>query len=211
MAPSEPREQPRRAKLHQKHFHTVRLGGTHPYHALGPLKGPLRPPKGLVLAPKGPFGGLGGPRRATGSQIWSHLPPIGPPELESWSTHTLTGYWAPSGPQGALKWLVLALKRPFWGSPRSSEGPNGPDLVPTALEWSDGVKLRVTTHFDLILGPFWAPGGLKRARFCPEKPFWGAPRSSEGTNGPDLVPTAPEGPAEGKHRVTTLFGLISSP
>ena len=57
LAPSEPREQPRRAKLHQKHFHTVRLGRTHPYHALGPLKGPLWPPKGLVLAPKGPFGG----------------------------------------------------------------------------------------------------------------------------------------------------------
>ena len=36
-------------------------------------------------------------------------------------------------------------------------------------------------------------------------------RSSEGPNGPDLVPTAPEGPAEVKHRVTTLFGLISSP
>jgi len=69
----------------------------------------------------------------------------------------------------------------------------------------------VKTHFDLISGPFWAPVGLKRARFGPEKPFWGAPRSSEGPNGPDLVPTAPEEPAEVKHRVTTLFGLISSP
>ena len=136
MAPSEPREQPRRAKLHQKHFHTVRLGRTHPYHALGPLKGPLWPPKGLVLAPKGPFGGPGGPRRATGRQIWSHLPPIGPPELDSWSTHTMTYYWVPSGPQGALKGLDLAPKCPFWG-------PRGPPTAPnTSLHLL--LKLKVT-------------------------------------------------------------------
>ena len=90
-------------------------------------------------------------------------------------------------------------------------GPWGPDLVPTAPHWPAWVRLMVKTHFDLISGPFWAPGGIKRARFCPERPFWGAPRSSEGPNGPDLVPTAPEGPAKVKHRVITLFGLISSP
>ena len=84
-------------------------------------------------------------------------------------------------------------------------------MVPTAPKGPAEVKHMITTHFDLISGPFWAPVGLKRARFGPEKPFWGAPRSSEGPNGPDLVPTAPEGPAEVKHRVTTLFGLISSP
>ena len=129
MAPSEPWEQPRRAKWHQKHFHTVRLGGTHPYHALGPVQGPLRPPKGLVLAPKGPVRGPGGPQGAAGSQIWSHLPPIGPPELDSWSTHTLTGYRAPSGPQGALKGLILALKDPLGG-------PRGPLRAPIGQIWS---------------------------------------------------------------------------
>ena len=61
----------------QKHFHTVCLGRTHPYHALGPLNGPL-------LHFKGPFwpwiallGGPGGPRRAPGGQIWSQQGPYG--------------------------------------------------------------------------------------------------------------------------------------
>ena len=36
-------------------------------------------------------------------------------------------------------------------------------MVPTALEWSDGVKLMVTTHFDLISGPFRVPRDPKGA------------------------------------------------
>ena len=59
--------------------------------------------KGPVLAIKGPFGDLGGPRRAPGDQIWSQRPPIGPSGLDSCSPHTLTGYRAPSGPPGAQK------------------------------------------------------------------------------------------------------------
>ena len=35
----------------------------------------------------------------------------------------------------------------------------------------------VTTHFDLVTGPFWAYGGSKRARFGPERPFLGLRRS----------------------------------
>ena len=45
----------------------------------------------LVIQP-GPFSDPGGPRRAQGGQIWSQLPPIGPPWLGSWSPHTLTRY-----------------------------------------------------------------------------------------------------------------------
>ena len=160
MAPSEPREQPRRAKWHQKHFRTVRLGGTHSYHALGPLKGPLRPPKGLALAPKGPFGGPKGPRRATGSQIWSHLPPIGPPELDSWSTHTLTGYRAPSGPKGALKGLNFAPKGPFGG-------PRGPRRAPMGQIWSQ-------LH----------PRGLQRLNIWSPLFFWPDMKPLEGPQGP---------------------------
>ena len=73
-----------------------------------------------------------------------------------------------------------------------SEGPEGPDLVPTAPDWPAWVGLMLTTHFDLVSGPFWAPGGPKRARFCPKCPFWGPRRSSEGPEGPSLVPTAPD-------------------
>ena len=64
--------------------------------------------KGPILAIKGPFGDLGGPRRALGGQIWSQRPPIGQSGLESCSPHTLTWYGAPSGSLGALKETVLA-------------------------------------------------------------------------------------------------------
>ena len=44
--------------------------------------GPGRPPKGPVLAKNSPFGDPGGHRRAPEDQIWSQLPPIGPPGLD---------------------------------------------------------------------------------------------------------------------------------
>ena len=34
-------------------------------------------------------------------------------------------------------------------------------MVPTALKWSDGVKLVVTTHLDLISGSLRVPRGPK--------------------------------------------------
>ena len=64
--------------------------------------------KGPVLAIKGPFRDLGGPQRAPGDQIWSQLPAIGLPGLDSWSPLTLTWYWVPSGPPGAQKGPILA-------------------------------------------------------------------------------------------------------
>ena len=79
--------------------------------------------KGPVLAIKGPFGDLGGPRRALGGQIWSQRPPIGQSGLESCSPHTLTWYGAPSGSLGALKETVLARNAPFGG-------PRGPRRAP---------------------------------------------------------------------------------
>ena len=59
--------------------------------------------KGPVLARKGPFEDFRSPRRAPGDQIWSQLPAIGLPGLDSWSPLTLTWYWVPSGPPGAQK------------------------------------------------------------------------------------------------------------
>ena len=98
MAPSEYRGRPKRADWLPKHFHTVCLGGTHPYHALGPLNGPLlhsRGPKRARFGPKKPLLGvlevLGGPPGArfgpNGRQLvrlgWNHgrhtlWPGIGP-------------------------------------------------------------------------------------------------------------------------------------
>ena len=139
LAPSEPRGRPRRAEWRPKHFHTVCLGGTHPYHALGPLNGPL---------------------------------------------------WHSWGPQkGSFR-----PRKALLGPRRSSWGPGGADLVPTAPDCTAWVGLMATTHFDLVSGPFWAPRGPNRARFGPKHPFWGLRRSSEGPGGPDLVPTASNGP-----------------
>ena len=123
LALSESWGQPRRANWHPKHFHTVCLGGTHPYHALGPLTGPLLHSRG--------------PKRAR----------FGP-------------------------------KTPFLGSWKSSEGPQGPDLVPTAANWSDWVGVMVTTHFGLVLGLFWVPRDTKMACFGPKCLFL-APKGPE--------------------------------
>jgi len=82
-------------------------------------------------------------------------------------------------------------------------------LVPTAPDWPVWVRIMLTTHFDLVWGPFWVPRGPKRDRFGPKCPFWGPQRSSEGPEGPDLVPTAPDWPALAGHMVTTHFDLVS--
>ena len=91
------------------------------------------------------------------------------------------------------------------------EGPEGPDFVPTAPNWPALDGLMLTTHFDLVSGHFWAPGGPKRARFCPKCPFWGPRRSSEGPEGPSLVPTAPDWSAYVGLMLTTHFDLVSGP
>merc|ERR1712218_530224 len=62
----------------------------------------------------------------------------------------------------------------FLGALEVLGGPRGPDLVLTASHWPVWVGLMITTHFDLVSGPFWAPGGPKRARFSPKCPFWGS-------------------------------------
>ena len=84
-------------------------------------------------------------------------------------------------------------------------GPGGPDLVPTAADWSDRDVIIVTTHFGLVLGLFCAP---KRARFGPKCPFWRPRRSSEGPRGPDLVPTAANWSAWVRLIVTTHLGWM---
>ena len=84
-------------------------------------------------------------------------------------------------------------------------------MVPTAPDWPVWVRIMLTTHFDLVWGPFWVPRGPKRDRFGPKCPFWGPQRSSEGPEGPDLVPTAPDWPAWVGLILTTHFDLVSGP
>merc|ERR1712184_112917 len=78
-----------------------------------------------------------------------------------------------------LKIPISANLQYFWPW-RSSEGPKGLDLVPTATGWSGWVNY---IHI-MCSGPLWdlygTPGASKRAHFGPERPFWEPRRSSVG-------------------------------
>ena len=116
------------------------LGGTHPFHTLGPLYRPLRHSRALKRGPVGPKRSVGGPigsRRATGDQIWSQQLPIGLTGLESWLPDTLTWYMASSGPPGPPKGPVLAPKGPF-------EGPTGSCRAPGDQIWSQLLPIGLT-------------------------------------------------------------------
>ena len=133
-----------------RHIHITCLG------PLTDLYGTPRAPKRACFGPNMPFRGTGGPRRAPGGQIW----PVWVRLMLTRHFDLVSGpFWAPGGPNRAR----FGPKCPFWVPRRSSEGPGRPDLVPTAPDWSAWVGLMPTTHFDLVLGPFWVPGGPKRA------------------------------------------------
>ena len=112
----------------------------------------------LLWAPRAPKRACFGPKRPSwGSSRDSEAPPwarFGPNCRQlvrlGWSHgyHTLCpGIGPPLGP--------------FWGPWRSWEGHRGPDLVPTAANWSDWVGVMVTSHFGLVLGLFLAQGAPK--------------------------------------------------
>ena len=147
------------------------LGGTHPFHTLGPLYRPLRHSRALKRGPVGPKRPCWGPigsRRAPGGQIWSQLLPIGLTGLESWLPDTLTWYLASSGPPGPSKGPVLAPIGPF-------EGPIGSQRAPGDQIWS---KLPPTGLTGLVLwlphtlawyGASSGPPGTPKGHFWPLK------------------------------------------
>ena len=137
----------------------------------GAFLGPPKSPKGPFGAKTSPFRAPLGPKGARyqvkvcvdhefnpGGPIGGSWDQICPPWTLRGSPGPQKGtFGARGGPERAL----FRPERPFWGLRRSKEGPGGPDLVPTALKWSYGVKLMVTTHFDLISGPLRVPRGPK--------------------------------------------------
>ena len=78
------------------------------------------------------------------------------------------------GTPGAPKRACFGPKQALFGPPLVLGEPEGPDLAPTAADWSNAIGHMVTTHFGLVLALFWAP---KR----------GPQRSQEGPQGPNLV------------------------
>ena len=119
----------------------------------------LGPPKALILAPKGSFGGTGGPRLAPGVQIWAQLLPIGPTEMYSLLQHTLAWYWVSLGPQ---KVPILAQNAPFGdpgGHRRAPEGQIWSQLPPIEkdekMEKCNFLKNLQCPDFANLWGDFW--------------------------------------------------------
>ena len=114
---------------HPKHFHTVCLGGTHPYHVLGPHTKPLRhswgPQKGPFWPKKALLGALGSP----GGLIWAQVPLVGPTGWAASISCARAPYETTTALLGPPKGSVLALIGPF-------EGPGGPGAAPGCPIWA---------------------------------------------------------------------------
>ena len=67
------------------------------------------------------------------------------------SFSTVIAHMEPPSSRKQAKGLVWAPKGPFWGLRMSSRGAA---LVPTAPDWPAWFGFMVTTHFDLVSGPF---------------------------------------------------------
>merc|ERR1712024_314702 len=86
------------------------------------------------------------------------------------SFSTVIALMEPPSSREQAKRVRFGPKRPLLGPRRSSEGPGEADLIPTTPDWPAWVGLMVTTHFDLVSGPF-----------CPKMPLLG---TSEVLGGP---------------------------
>ena len=82
--------------------------------------------------------------------------------------------------------VIHVLRNQFWGHGRSDPGqPSGSDLVRAATGWSNLVGRIQIMCSGPLRDHYGTPGAPKRARFGPERPFWG-PRTAPGARiGPD--------------------------
>ena len=123
--------------------------------------------------------GEGLPRQAHGHPKHFHTVCLG-------GTHPHHALWPLNGP---LRHSWGPQKGSFWpqkalfGPPEVLGGLGGPDLVPTAADWSNGIGHMVTTHFGLLSALSWAPkgpvlaqnvpfGGHRGPRRAPEDQIW---------------------------------------
>ena len=85
---------------------------------------------------------------------------VGCPERRSGmpgSFSTVIAHMEPPSSRKQAKRVRLGPERPLLGPWRSSEGPGEADLIPTTPDWPAWVGFMVTTHFDLVSGPFHSP------------------------------------------------------
>ena len=123
----------------------------------------LGPPKGPILAQKGPFGGPGQPRG----------PDLGP-SATGWSNWVGRIHIMCSGPirdhygtPGAPKRVRFGPDRPFWEPRRSWGSPGAPNLGPSATGWFNWMGCIHIMCSDPLRDLYSTPGAPKRAHFGP--------------------------------------------
>ena len=73
------------------------------------------------------------------------------------SSSTVIAHMEPPSLRKQAKRVRLGPKRTLLGAPDVLGEPRGADLVPTTPDWPAWVGFMVTTHFDLVSGPFHSP------------------------------------------------------
>ena len=73
------------------------------------------------------------------------------------SFSTVIAHMEPPSSRKQAKRVRLGPKRTLLGAPDVLGEPRGADLVPTTPDWPAWVGFMVTTHFDLVSGPFHSP------------------------------------------------------
>ena len=73
------------------------------------------------------------------------------------SFSTVLAHMEPPSSRKQAKRVRLGPKRTLLGAPDVLGEPRGADLVPTTPDWPAWVGFMVTTHFDLVSGPFHSP------------------------------------------------------
>ena len=73
------------------------------------------------------------------------------------SFSTVLAHMEPPSSRKQAKRAHLGPKRTHLGAPDVLGEPRGADLVPTTPDWPAWVGFMVTTHFDLVSGPFHSP------------------------------------------------------
>ena len=95
-----------------------------------------------------------------GNSICSKYRLVGCPDRRSGmhgSSSTVITHMEPPTSRKQAKRVPLGPKRPLLGAPDVLGEPRGADLVPTTPDWPAWVGFMVTTHFDLVMGPFHSP------------------------------------------------------
>ena len=73
------------------------------------------------------------------------------------SFSTVLAHMEPPSSRKQAKRVRLGPKRTLLGAPDVLGEPRGADLVPTTPDWPAWAGFMVTTHFDLVSGPFHSP------------------------------------------------------